>query len=326
MSSTMKSAAAVVACLLCLLGVAAAARDYVREEEMALNPVHVRLHNDDLGQTTWMAGESDFFQGKTLQEAKALMGTRLGGGANEGEAVRTFDHIDDGDIPDEFDARAQWPGLIHPIRNQEKCGSCWAFGAVESLGDRFAIATNASSPVLSPEDLVSCDELSLGCLGGFISMAWRYIESVGVVTERCFPYAAGDGNAPPCPPKGQCVSKSAEYKKYRTSDHYRLDTVEDIQKAIIFGGPVEGGFEVHQSFMHYKSGVYSREWWKFWDPELGGHAIKILGWGNQNGTDYWLVANSWGTDWGLDGYFKIKKGVNECDIESSVYAGDPLLA
>ena len=201
MSSTMKSAAAVVACLLCLLGVAAAARDYVREEEMALNPVHVRLHNDDLGQTTWMAGESDFFQGKTLQEAKALMGTRLGGGANEGEAVRTFDHIDDGDIPDEFDARAQWPGLIHPIRNQEKCGSCWAFGAVESLGDRFAIATNASSPVLSPEDLVSCDELSLGCLGGFISMAWRYIESVGVVTERCFPYAAGEGNALHVPPK-----------------------------------------------------------------------------------------------------------------------------
>ena len=217
-------------------------------------------------------------------------------------------------------------GVVGAVQNQGSCGSCWAFGAVESLGDRFAIATNASSPVLSPEDLVSCDELSLGCLGGFISMAWRYIESVGVVTERCFPYAAGEGNAPPCPPKGQCVSKSAEYKKYRTSDHYRLDTVEDIQKAIMTGGPVEGGFEVHQSFMHYKSGVYSREWWKFWDPELGGHAIKIIGWGNQNGTDYWLVANSWGTDWGLDGYFKIKKGVNECDIESSVYAGDPLLA
>ena len=56
---------------------------------------------------------------------------------------------------------------------------------------------------------------------------------------------------------------------------------------------------------------------------LGGHAIKILGWGTENGTPYWLVANSWNYDWGDKGYFKILRGNDECGIESDVVAGIP---
>lgn len=57
---------------------------------------------------------------------------------------------------------------------------------------------------------------------------------------------------------------------------------------------------------------------------LGGHAVKIIGWGTENGSPYWLVANSWNTDWGdLGGYFKILRGVDECGIESSIVAGMP---
>ena len=56
---------------------------------------------------------------------------------------------------------------------------------------------------------------------------------------------------------------------------------------------------------------------------LGGHAIKILGWGEENGSPYWLVANSWNPDWGLHGYFKILRGSNECGIEDQVVAGLP---
>ena len=166
-----------VACLVCLLGLASAARDLGTRPNMAVNPIHVKLVNEDL-RSTWKAGESAFFQDKTFEEAKAMMGTRLDGD-HTSDPIMTFDHIDDGEIPTEFDARTNWPGLIHPIRNQERCGSCWAFGAVESLADRFAIATNATSPVLSPEDLVSCDELSLGCSGGLVNLAWRYLEKEG---------------------------------------------------------------------------------------------------------------------------------------------------
>jgi cathepsin B len=84
-------------------------------------------------------------------------------------------------------------------------------------------------------------------------------------------------------------------------------------------GPVEAAFTVYSDFMNYKSGVYKHTT----GTEEGGHAVKILGWGVENGEDYWLVANSWSTSWGMDGYFKILKGVNECGIESQIVAGLP---
>ena len=163
------------------------------------------------------------------------------------------------------------------------------------------------------------------------------------------------GGRRPCPPcyikiHGRCDS-AEPLVKYKSKNYYRLSTVEDIQKAIMTGGPVsaplkpkrthrqkadsptlplpgaaaqvEAGFLVHQSFFAYQSGVYSRAWWDFSDLVAGGHAIKIIGWGVENKVPYWLIANSWGPAWGLDGYFKIKRGVNECFIEETVYGGDP---
>ena len=90
-------------------------------------------------------------------------------------------------------------------------------------------------------------------------------------------------------------------------------------------GPIQVAFMVYKSFMSYKSGVYAKKWNEF-IPE-GGHAVKIIGWGTEDGSDYWLVANSWGPTWGLDGFFKIKRGVNECSIEKEgpPYAGMPAL-
>jgi len=82
-------------------------------------------------------------------------------------------------------------------------------------------------------------------------------------------------------------------------------------------GPVESAFTVYADFVHYKSGVYSHQT----GEPLGGHAIKVIGYGTENGTDYWLVQNSWTTTWGDGGYFKIKRGDDECGIEDSFTAG-----
>ena len=76
---------------------------------------------------------------------------------------------------------------------------------------------------------------------------------------------------------------------------------QSIQQEIVTKGPVEAGFTVYEDFVHYKSGVYSHQTGK----ELGGHAIKIVGYGVEGGDDYWLVQNSWTTTWGDKGYFKI---------------------
>jgi cathepsin B len=84
-------------------------------------------------------------------------------------------------------------------------------------------------------------------------------------------------------------------------------------------GPVEVSFTVYEDFVNYKEGVYQH----VHGSQLGGHAVRMLGWGEENGTPYWLVANSWNNDWGDKGLFKILRGENECGIEGSVVAGMP---
>lgn len=95
--------------------------------------------------------------------------------------------------------------------------------------------------------------------------------------------------------------------------------MSEIQTEIMTNGPVEASFDVYEDFLTYKSGVYHHVQGK----SLGGHSIKILGWGVEAGVPYWLVANSWNEDWGEKGFFKIKRGNNECGIEASIVAGIP---
>jgi len=231
-----------------------------------------------------------------------------------------YANLNDTTIPAEFDARTQWPGLVHPIRDQQQCGSCWAFSASEVLSDRVAIATGKPSPVLSPEDMVSCDGGDNGCGGGMLNQAWKYLTNTGIVTDSCFPYTAGNGNAPKC--EAKCVD-SESFTKTKAKNSYAIQGVTNMQKEIMTNGPIQVAFMVYRSFMSYKSGVYQKHWNEFL-PE-GGHAVKMVGWGTENGVDYWLVANSWNTNWGLDGFFKIKRGSDESGIESRgpPYAGMP---
>jgi len=86
-------------------------------------------------------------------------------------------------------------------------------------------------------------------------------------------------------------------------------------------GSVEGAFDVYEDFMTYKSGVYKHVEGSY----LGGHAIKIIGWGVEDNVKFWICVNSWNEDWGENGLFRILKGEDECGIESGVVAGDPKL-
>ena len=103
------------------------------------------------------------------------------------------------DVPKEFDARTQWKTCIHDIRNQEHCGSCWAFAASEAFSDRVCIASQSKiSDVYSPENLFECDKGDYGCDGGMLSTVWKYLESDGIVTDECLPYVSGEGKVPQC--------------------------------------------------------------------------------------------------------------------------------
>ncbi|XP_077302123.1 cathepsin B [Arctopsyche grandis] len=253
-----------------------------------------------------------------------------------------------GDLPENFDSRQNWPECptIKEIRDQGSCGSCWAFGAVEAMSDRLCIHSKGESHFrFSAEDLLSCcSSCGFGCNGGFPSSAWSYWVKRGLVSGGsygshlgCQPYEIApcehhvNGTRLPCTGEGgntpECNKQCEEgynvpYDKDRHFGQkaYSLDSNEDqIKQEIFTNGPVEAAFTVYSDLLSYKSGVYQH----VAGDELGGHAIKILGWGVENGTPYWLIANSWNSDWGDNGFFKILRGSDHCGIENSVDAGIP---
>merc|ERR1712019_151958 len=105
--------------------------------------------------------------------------------------------------------------------------------------------------------------------------------------------------------------------KIHATDSYSLNGIQTIQADMVQYGSATAAFTVYSDFPTYKSGVYKHTS----GSQLGGHAVKLLGWGTENGEDYWLVANSWNEQWGDNGTFKIARGINECGIEGQVSAG-----
>jgi len=225
------------------------------------------------------------------------------------------------DLPVNFVAHDKWPTCVHEIRDQQKCGSCWAFAASEVLSDRFCIASNGKiDVVLSPQDLVSCDKSNLGCSGGYLDRSWSYLVKNGIVADKCYPYSSGSGQTGTCQISGGKCTDGSVATKYKAASFSTYKSVADVKNDIFNNGPVETGFLVYQDFMSYKNGVYK----KSSNVLMGGHAVKIVGWGNDatTKTDYWVVANSWGGKWGEQGHFRIAVN-NCCNFEAQIIAGKP---
>ena len=216
--------------------------------------------------------------------------------------------------PASFDSRTQWPNCVNPILDQGQCGSCWAFGATEALSDRICIASNAAQkPVLSPQYLVDCDTNNYGCNGGYLDLAWRFMMTTGVPLNSCVGYKAVDAA---CPTK---CDNGAALTFYKAASVNSYTNPASIQAAVISSGPIEVAFTVYQDFMSYKSGVYIHTT----GGVLGGHAVKLVGWGVSGTQNYWICANSWNTSWGIAGFFWI--GFGQCGLDSQGVAGAPKL-
>jgi len=280
----------------------------------------------------WVAGENQFWKGKTLDQIKGIFGYRK-------DQERPLPGKSTADptlaIPTSFTAATNWPHCttIGTIYDQARCGSCWAFGGVEAAADRFCIASKgAFNEPLSFAQVVECDNAADGCEGGSTYAVWSFLSDQGVVTDTCYPYfvptclpsqepCLNFVPTPDCWSNNTCVRSSIDWKPYKISNAYNLNDVEATQRDIMTKGPVEACFSVYEDFLAYKSGVYKHTSGGY----LGGHCIKIQGWGVENGTPYWLANNQWTTYWGNKGQFKIALGTDECGIEDDVAAGDPQL-
>ena len=220
-------------------------------------------------------------------------------------------------LPPSFDSRNKWDDLIDGISNQGKCGSCWAFATSSVLSDRYNIQTQ-SHVKLSVQDLVSCDIFDTSCNGGDGNTSFYFIKQYGITDDQCKRYKGNNGTC-----SSRCDDDSKVSKDYKLTDIYNVvdlydpieTRVKKMKTELMNNGPLYVSFDVYEDFKLYKSGVYEHVIGK----KIGGHAVRLLGWDDY--TNNWLIANSWGTNWGEDGYFKIKMGSNECGIEQEAWGG-----
>lgn len=239
----------------------------------------------------WIAGETAISR-LPPEEIKRRMGTIIIEQA-ETEIIPLI-----GRLPGQFDWRDNGGNWVTPVKDQGDCGSCWAFGAVGALESLVRITQgNPGFPVdLSEQFLVSCCRRNLGCDGGYMDTTYNYLKRRGAPSEECFPYQALE-----LPCFLHCKKWRPEALKIDTWQWVAQDA-EALKNAVL-ENPVTCAYNVYEDFMYYAGGVY-----EYVEGDLvGGHAVLIVGWDDNppEGIPCFICKNSWGTNWGEAGYFRI---------------------
>jgi len=200
-------------------------------------------------------------------------------------------------------------GAVTPVKNQGQCGSCWSFSATGSMEAAHFFATG-SLVSLSEQNLVDCStaEGNQGCNGGWMDQAFEYvIKNHGIDTESSYPYKATGPNR--CQFNAANVGATiSRYTDVAKGSEAALESAANQRPVSV---AIDAG---HSSFQMYKSGVY-------YEPACSqtslDHGVLVVGYGNE-GSDYWIVKNSWGASWGQQGYILMSKGRNNnCGIASA---------
>jgi len=223
--------------------------------------------------------------------------TRFGSAWIEPESV---------DLPDSVDWREK--GAVTPIKNQGHCGSCWSFSTTGALeGQMFRKTGELVS--LSEQNLIDCsgDYGNNGCAGGLMDNAFEYIrQNHGIDTEESYPYEGKQG-------------KCRYSRRNRGGEDTGFVDIpsgdeQALCKAIATVGPVSIAIDAsHESFQFYHDGVYNPP---DCDSHSLDHGVLVVGYGStDDGQDYYIVKNSWGTKWGMDGYVLMARNSdNECGV------------
>jgi len=208
--------------------------------------------------------------------------------------------LDESDLAD----AVNWveKGAVTKVKNQGQCGSCWSFSTTGSMEGAHQIKTGELLS-LSEQNLVDCSWLNLGCNGGMMDRAFLYAMWHPLMLEADYPYVAKSGGL------FGCKYDKAKGKVGVTTYHDVKHMETNQLKAALMTGPVSIAIEADQStFQQYHSGVIT----KGCGTQLD-HGVLAVGYGTENGQDYFLVKNSWGADWGDNGYVKLGTS-NVCGI------------
>lgn len=311
------------------------------------------IDNQNGKKGSWKAKMVEGIDYSDVESLKAMIGLKINPNAVYETELETPGRLLQA-FPVVFDLRAKYPkcSSLTTIRNQWRCGACWAFAAATSLSDRICIKTYYQRAPYqrsySYQDLIECcpyeycgTGLGMGCQGGYVEGAFEYARVSGLVTGEA------KGNTTTCKPffmnamdfnsvSPQCTNACTDPIKYpityendkkkilgyKIYSSFYLGSIEKVvlgvKDVITRRGTVVGTLDVYTDFYTYSSGVYSHQQGDY----LGGHAVRVIGWGTDpSAGPYWLCVNSWGPYWGEKGFFKIKQGVDEVKIETMMVEG-----
>jgi cathepsin L len=231
----------------------------------------------------------------------------LGAKARAGRKAKPAKQVRD-DPPDTWDWRDK--GAVNPIKDQAQCGSCWAFSAIGAQESQWFLVSG-SLLSLSEQNLVDCVGTDYGCGGGWPSDAYDWViqyQGGKFELETDYPYTAEDGQCKWDATKG--ISLITGYDSIISGNE------TDLLQKVWIRGPVSVAIDASSwDFQLYSGGVYD-------EPDCSttelDHAVVVIGWGSDGGKLYWLVRNSWGTDWGIKGYIEMSRNKNnQCGIATT---------
>jgi len=207
--------------------------------------------------------------------------------------------------PASFDWRNQ--GAVTPVYNQGQCGSCWAFSTTEDIESVCFLAVHTLTS-LSVQQIVDCDTSDSGCGGGNPPTAYQYVISAGGMdTWQSYPYTAENGN---CQFNSGNVAATIQNWNYVTESN----SEQQMINYLVSNGPLSVCVDA-ESWQYYTGGIITTS------SNCGtslDHCVMITGYATESGTDFWWVRNSWGTDWGENGYLQVERGYDVCGISDEV--------
>jgi len=211
-------------------------------------------------------------------------------------------------VPSTWDWRAR--GSVSYVRNQGVCGACWAFSVVANIEGLY-YNKHKQMKILSEQELLDCNTNNSGCSGGTLPIAFSYVKAAGGIALRnTYPYV---GRQTGC----RVVSE----EKFGTIKGFVSPGMneEDIKNMLYSKGPLSAAINSKPLYF-YRGGVYSPTEAEC-NPYGVNHGVVIVGYGTQDGVDYWIIKNSWGPNWGEKGFFRIRRGTGACGINRMVYSG-----